>query len=267
MMGLMLMRADRLVLEPNFTRLPCAVLVAGIGYLVAAWSAVVLVDVLGSRPLVPLWARIFQEHGLTERVQWALLLIGIIACVRLSLRQDPHTRRFLMLMAIGLTLMLYEDVLNISHHMGAVLGPSPTGVRVGRLLVYAALAAFLVLALATHWSRLSVGRGYLLTGYTLYALAAGASVPANLLGFYERLGAWLMERTAGGLLRPLPDGLVRMPEYDVADLTGIVFLDFVIEESVELLGATTLVAGLLVVGLRGYGPRPSLPEDRPAGDT
>jgi len=228
-------------------RWPSAVVVFAIGWLVLAWSAILLVDVLGAQPSMPVWVRVFRKRGPTEFVQWSLLLMAVLVCLRGARLGDERIHGFLTLMAVATTVMLAEDLANISHLFGYLLGPSALGFRIGRTIIYLGIASVPTYALVRHWSDLTVGRGYLLAGYGFYAISAGASVPANLLGLYERIGPWMMETVFRGRLRSFPPGTVIFPEYDVPDQTGIVFLDFAIEESLELLRAACLLAGLMTV--------------------
>ena len=255
--------AGRIALEA-----PRLLILVAVTYLVIAWTAVILVDLLGSQPVVPMWIRIFRERGPTGVLQWTALLAAVAICLRGARRWEASTdlNRFLTLMAVATTMMFGEDVANFSHLAGAVFGPDPTGFRVGRLIVYIVIAAVPTWALVRYWSHLGGGRGRLLVGYGLYAVAAGASVPANLLGFYERLGPWLLSSVFRDRLRRLPDGAAPFPEYDVTDQTGIVFVDFAIEESLELLGAAFLLAALIAIAHRRPHLSDANPGSAPAGN-
>ena len=228
-------------------RWPIGVVAFAVSYLLLAWLAILFIDLLGTQPAIPVWVRVFRKRGPTEFLQWALLLTAVLVCLRGARRGGEQSLGFLTLMAVATTMMFAEDVANISHLFGSILGPSALAFRIGRTIVYLGIAAVPIYALIRHWSGLTVGRVYLLAGYGFYAMSAGASVPANLFGLYELLGPWVMETAFRGRLRSFPPGTVIFPEYDVPDQTGIVFVDFAIEESLELLGAACLLAGLITV--------------------
>ena len=243
--------------------LPGLLLFTGIGTLIVAWTAVVLVDVVGSQPEIPLWARLFTEQGPIEVVQWTLLLAGVVVCMWGMRAERSPGERFLTVMAFALVLMFAEDFANVSHLVRSSLVDEAdrVGTMAARMAVYAVIAAVPILAFTRYWRQLRQGRGALATGFVLYAIAASASVPANLFALYERLGPRLVSALG---LRSLPEGSLHFPEYEAVDLTGVAFLDFAVEESFELLGATFLVAGLasVAVGLRSNsGDGPPIPAD------
>jgi len=74
-------------------------------------------------------------------------------------------------------------------------------------------------------------------------------VPANLLfDFYTRFGPWFTDRVLGGRLLVLEVPAARAAEFSSSEFTSALFMDFVYEESIELVGATALLAGVLMLG-------------------
>ena len=220
----------------------------GIGYIAAVWLMVLIVDRSISDPADPLWARLFTEAGPTERLQWTMLFTSAAACLWGLRAASGMTYRFLALMAYGTLLMLAEDSVNLSHIAAFRLGARGDLVASmsSRLLVFGLVAALPVWAFLRYWRHLRVGRALLAFGFGLYGIAAAMSVPANIFGLYQRLGPWLIDRIG---IPSAPPGTFAFPEYDIADTTGVAFLDLAVEESLELLGATFLLAGLLTVAL------------------
>lgn len=227
--------------------LPRLVVVAGTGYLAAVWLVILVVDRSISDPSDPLWARLFTEAGPTERLQWTLLFACSAACLW-GLRATGAPYRFLALMAYGTILMLVEDSVNLSHIAVYRLGArgDMVGTMSARLAVYGLVAALPVLAFARYWRHLRAGRAALASGFVLYGTAAAMSVPANLFGLYQRIGPWIIQQVG---IPSAPPGTFEFPEYDIPDTTGVAFLDLAVEESLELLGATLLLSGLLSVAI------------------
>ena len=240
---------------------PRPVLSVTLLYLLAcylAFLAVDVFDVLGSRELLgradgkPLWFHLFGEAMPTEWLQWVWLgattIVGALAASRAFSAGHRQVARFLLLLSVAGALMLIEDAGNVSHQQAQLLqqlaGESSL-IRVGgRLPVFVVIAAVPTYALIRYWPTLRTypsGHRLFLAGYGIYGLAAFSSVPANLLfGFYGRAGDWALNTLFGGRLVPIEDywGVE-------GDATNLVFMDFVYEESLELIAASLLLATAL----------------------
>ena len=110
----------------------------------------------------------------------------------------------------------------------------------GRLVVFAIIGAVMLgvlLWFRDQWSQWPSVRRMLLAGYVTYGVAAGASVPFNLVGAgYQSVGDTLLATLFGGRLSRLPE-----PVWGAeTDNTGYVFMDLVVEESIEVLAAALL---------------------------
>lgn len=256
---------------------PRRVLIAALLYLLLAWTAIAVIDIydvaglrstLGRDGEGPVWVHLFGEAGVTEMLQWLLLAsVTLVAAVRsgqqLQMGNVPAAR-FLGLLGLAAVLMLIEDAGNPSHRLGDygedILGTGGFVVElVFRLPVFLVIGGVPLYAIVRYWGRIARGRDgslLLLGGVGMYGLAAFSSVPANLLfDFYPRFGPWFTERILGGRLvslEPFPGlGEALTPE----DFTGWLFMDFVFEESVELIGAALLFAGVLALGSALAEPR------------
>src|SRR5690606_37524432 len=88
----------------------------------------------------------------------------------------------------------------------------------------------------------AAARRWLVAGYATYAVMGVTGEVLNyLVDLYEVVGAWLAEDLLGGRLAP-PTGTPGLwSEYHV------VLMDYVYEESLELLAATFLLAGVLAL--------------------
>lgn len=230
------------------------------GYLALAWSLFLLVDLFSvlewdsflvawsGQPL--LWFAVFNEWGPTEVLQWSFLLATAILGSRLGLRLRRQGNKpastFWWLIAVTGILLALEDALTLRHHLAhftmglaGVEGRHP--VRTGtELAYYAAIASVPIYALLRYWRVPweSPARWYLLTGFVAYGVAAVASASRDVGAWYVRLGTSIDEATGGrlgaGFVQTLPDRPV-----------GFYIVDFIFEESLELMAAAFLLAAVL----------------------
>ena len=243
---------------------------AGGAYLLLAWMLVAVIDVydvaglrttLGRDVGAPAWVHLFGEAGLTEMLQWiALAILAFVAAARAGQLRDVDGGRpanFLAILAVLSALMLIEDAGNPSHRLGVyaedILGTSSGTVRMlFRLPVFLFIGGLALYAFARYWpsvARARPGGTTLLLGFLAYGWAACSSVPANVLfDFYSRAGTWLTATILGGRLVPIePFGPMEGSVTPDA-FTSVMFMDFVYEESIELIGAALLLAGALALG-------------------
>jgi hypothetical protein len=246
-------------------------------YLLACYFLFLVVDVfdvLGSRELLgrddgmPLWFHLFGEAMPTEWLQWSWLastsIVAAMAASRAFSVSRAQIARFLLLLSVAGALMLIEDAGNVSHQQAQLLqqitGESDLARVGGRLPVFVVIAAVPTYALIRYWSALReypYSHRLFLAGYGIYGLAAFSSVPANLaFDFYDRAGGWVVDTLLGGRLVPVEDywGID-------GDATRLVFMDFVYEESLELIAAGLLLAAALSLygtlrAARDIGPTP-----------
>ena len=260
--------------ESFFSRLinlrPARILRLVGAYLLFAWLAIAIVDVfdvaglragLGRDQGGPVWVHLFTEAGVTEMLQWLLLAtVTLVAAIRSGEqweRRNVEAARFLTLLALSATLMLIEDAGNPSHslaHYGEdILGRSGFLIElIFRLPVFLIIGAVPLYAFIRYWPKIARGRNgsrLLIGGVAAYGAAAFSSVPANLLfDFYPRFGPWFSQRILGGRLLPLEPFDSLVGQMSSRDFTGWLFMDYVYEESIELIGAALLLAGVLALG-------------------
>ncbi|MFO7918129.1 MAG: hypothetical protein R6V13_08625 [Anaerolineae bacterium] len=235
---------------------PRTLLLVVLGWLMLAWAMFIAVDIWGLVDLAnfgagkPLWRYLFNDHPV-EWTQWFLLAFAIVAAAylagRLCVGGRAMASRFFLLFAIGLGLMLIEEAGDIRHSLSFYLerafGPQILGLHrsvVSDVPYFAALAAVPLYALLRYgryaWESVRL-RFYLASGVMLYALAAIASGIRDFRDFYVIIGAWIDGALFGNRF-PIP--------YDYTQATAHFFIvDSVIEESVELLAATMILAAIL----------------------
>lgn len=239
---------------PKILRIQPKLLLIVIGlWLLSAWSLFLAIDIAGwidpelSRPL---WMILFNDRPV-EWTQWFLLAVGAGSAGYLAGRLDSMGRakqsRFFLLLAIGFGLMLVEDAGDIRHvlnsEIGRLTGDEIFGIKrsfVVEAPYFIALAAVPFYAIARYgkhvWQASNV-RPYLFTGFIFYALAAGGSAISNLFHSYVIVGGFVDLVLLGGNLEPLPGRS--------QGFTYFLFTDSAIEESIELIGLTLILAAIL----------------------
>lgn len=246
---------------------PGRIVLAAVGYLVVAWAAVYAVDIAGvadipDRIEAPLWIVLFHESYLTEWLQWASLGTAAVLAGHLGGRVradgDLELGRFWRALAGGLALMLIEDAGNPRHALGTFAEES-LGVPsfTANAVLLGTIALVLLYAVAAHWRRLlplRSCRAYLAAAYAVYGLAGGLS--ASGPRWYPHLGEALNRGLFNGRLPPFE--LMEGPlDFLIADL--------MVEETIELVGASLFLAAVMAFAIR---LRDHVPEaaDRPDSD-
>lgn len=269
----------------------------GFGYLLFAWAAVLAVDFLNLgnaqvwwtadlEPLPVLWFELFAEGKPAENLQWAFLATGFLAFVTVALKLRTVDRvryRYALMLSIGLLLMLIEDSLNFRHvvvdtYFPLLFGdaddyPRRTYRLIWELTFYSMLSVLMVLPLFAFWRR-GIWRGtglrVLIAGYLVYGAVGFGSAMRRVGDWQERLGHWIIERFDLAALPAWQESLARMAFWhenvpDYPHTLGYLLTDHLIEESVELLAATLLVMGLLMLRRRTLTLESNV-EDLPSED-
>lgn len=209
------------------------------------------------------WFLVFDEASITEHIQW-LYLIGIlgitISYILINHRElTKKTALPWFLLFLGVYLMFLEDRFNI-RHMGSFIISSrifaiditsadwPTSIlrTTIELFFYLILGSAMISALLLiikNNKNQSQGLKFLLMGYILYGTAAFASATRNIGNWYAVVGTKILELIISG--KELSWSAISTPTFSWKPL-GFYFMDFVIEESIELMGATFLLAAVLI---------------------
>lgn len=252
---------------------PRLLLVLGVGYLLLAWALVLLVDVydvaglrarLGRNSGAPFWVHLFAESSPTEWVQ-TLFLFGALASlavfVGLAVRgQDERWAGFGALLALGVVLMLFEDTGNVGQRIGGyvgdIVGADSEWVDYARLPMFALAGGVPLFALwrYRHLLRSATRRpiAFVVAGLGTYAFMAVTSelLALNIGGwfdFYGKSGDALLQGAFGGRLILLSETGLENFEGTSARDTAVFFMDYVYEESFELIGAMLLCIGCVLL--------------------
>lgn len=238
---------------------PRVVVAAVIIWLMVAWALFLSVDIFGwfdpgfNRPM---WRLLFNNYPV-EWTQWFLLAFSIFIAGFLSAvlyaRQQLPSAKFFLFFGIGLGFMLIEEAGDIRHTISAelrrVMGDEIAGLPyrvvsdVPYFTLLASVPAYAVLRYGKHiWREYLQARWILLGGVALYALAAVSSAVRHLNDFYIRVGAWVDSTFFAGRF-PVPGNLSQ-------ERAHFFVVDSVLEETVELLAITLVLAGLLAVSLQ-----------------
>lgn len=247
------------------TRAPDYVFVGSVCFLSLVWIIFLAMDVWGA-PYAPfvflsehvqdtlffMWA--FGQAGPVELFQWLALgmCLGLIGRLihRSSLRQPSLSRVILAVGALGLAVMLLEDMVNVRHRLALtvvvpLLNAEPKGLvrTLTEMTFYAMLATLMITFFLgavkplTHAPRAAQ---YFVAGYIFYGIAALASASRYVGDWYTRVGTWVVESTAPDIVQAFSEGYS-----DPLHPVGYWFMDRLLEESIELIAASALLAGLL----------------------
>ncbi len=225
------------------------VIVLAFLYVLAAWIAVYLVDALGAAEMGAgrgMWWHLFRNGGPVEWVQWIFLsLISLSAAVFAGIfreRGQKMEQFFWVLISASFMLMFIEDA-GDPRHVLSEYGALLYGIK--RMHTEAVFFIFilspLAVALLRCWkAAVSVPpqtRLYFLVGGFLYGVAASASLFREEGGLYHILGERLSLALTNG------------------NVPGFFMMDFVLEESLELVAASIIFAGIIMYWKAGIGKR------------
>lgn len=242
-------------------RLVRLILLGGLGVLLLAVVVVDVYDVGGFRALVgrnsglSLWHHFFKEGSVAEWLQAAALLAVVYyAGVGTARRDDADGRAQTALfgiLALGAALMVIEDSGNVSQTLGAwvnAVGGLP--VAAVRMPVFGLIALVMVYGpwryRAMLLRRPRILRTFVI-GYAFYAFMVLGEILNQLFPFYVRVGGWVRETLFGGRMLPieLPPGSGDTLGLTGADVMSFFLMDYVYEESLELIGASFLLVAVL----------------------
>ncbi len=216
------------------------------------WIAVYLVDALGAYEMGAgrgMWWHLFRNRGPVEWGQWVFLsLTSLSAAAFVGIYRERKLRKdqiFWALVSASFMLMFIEDA-GDPRHVLAEYGALLYGIR--RMRTEAVFFIFilspLVIALLRYWKvATSVPpqtRFYFLLGGFFYGVAASSSLFREQGGFYHILGERLSQSLTYG------------------NVPAFYLMDFVLEESLELVAASIIFAGILMFWKTGLG-RPKGP--------
>lgn len=249
--------------------------------LLTAWIIVLLVDILealsledflaSSSAVYPLiWYHLLKEGSPIEFLQW--LTLGICLCIAgystwISKRIGKAAlASCFFLFTAGLLLMLAEDSLNVRHlTANAYLLPTtevfvdPSIARtIWEVFFFSLLSILMISPLGMLYmcrtTRAEIP-SRLIAGYAIYGMIGFGSALRSLSDWQERLGNWLIgafdlaEKKAWSMaLARSERALKENPDFTFT--TGYLLFDHLIEESIELIAASLLLSGFIVLFFR-----------------
>ncbi len=206
-----------------------------------------------------LWDYLFSEGGPAEILQWLFIgLFGLTAGYLSGLlraRDQYRPSRFWFLFALLAVFMIMEDAGNVRHFLttrGVLLFRDEMIYRSVIELIYFGLIALIPLTALIKYRRQLLRHRrttvLLLTGCFLYALAVGMSGTRDIRFWYQTAGNIIYEWTLefGGedlqtLYEETDEILKNMGQIEIRYR----MMDYLVEESLELLGAAFLWASSL----------------------
>lgn len=205
-----------------------------------------------------MWFHLFNQGAPIEILQWIMLAACVLCCGILSEREKSNDKdrraMFFVLIGIGLCLMLLEDAADIRFDIASYADffftqSDARGLAgtITELAIYALIAGFMIFPILRYWGALRLkGKSllYLGMGYLMYAVSSIMSASSGFQDWYARAGTAIVEF--------LP--INNIGAWELTDMVfqehgrnplGFYLIDFVIEESLELIGAAFILAFLL----------------------
>lgn len=206
------------------------------------------------------WLQIFKEASLTEYLQWFLIGSSAILAALYGGMKLKLTTKFpwtWILLVIGLALMFLEDTINLRHQASNIIGYYYFGLDVTtmawrtsalrsyiEIIIFAALGSIMVMALIFILKDRSnglVGKKILFAGYFFYGVAAICSATRNIGNWYAVIGEKILNFLTRGVELSWSGESIMFHR----DPLGFWFMDLVVEESIELLGAAFILAAIV----------------------
>lgn len=235
-------KKSKMFLHSDFLRkhLPSLIVIlSSFVVVISALVAVYLVDVLNVSSVASergLWWHLFRNRGPIEWVQWIFLsltfLSGAVLCGIYWERDKKNERNFWGLLSLTFLFMLIEDA-GDPRHVLADYGY--TLFDISRRNIEGAVFLLIVLplgyAVLRYWRVIFYSvqtRVYFFLGAGFYGLAALCSLFREKEAFYVNVGERLSAAITG------------------STIPGFFLMDFVLEESLELMAAAVFFSGVLV---------------------
>lgn len=247
--------------EPSYKQ----VLGLGLGVLGFSYLLVLLVDVLnifGLRGIpggiIPFfWNSLFAERRLIELTQWLMLSGVIIMSLKLrnifNKRKSRTTSRFWSLITVTAAFMLIEDALNPRHFLFRnILELHWQQINIAETIYFGTLAAIPGYAFLRYGKKIREHKRsllFLVIGGLFYGSAVIISGPGHSFGvtYLGEVGLNLTSSLGGEGLEEAYElaeqNIIEVHGNDHDDL-AFMFTDHFIEESLELIGATFLLASV-----------------------
>ncbi len=205
------------------------------------------------------WLQVFREQGIVENLQWLFLAFSTILTVMMAIIENNKRKKYVigwLTLSFGLFIMFLEDTVNLRHKLNRFLaenlhfGPGSLNEWAGsiygisvEITVYTLLGLLMLNSFyRLYFSALNiVAKKYMLAGFIFYGIASIASATRNIGDWYIKIGTIFLDYILKSKeLTWASDSVLFMR----APLS-FYFIDNVIEESFELIGATLLLCMIL----------------------
>ncbi|MCH8550280.1 MAG: hypothetical protein LAT80_15525 [Balneolaceae bacterium] len=204
------------------------------------------------------WIHVFREGSITENLQWLFLGFTALSLLLLVATFKETAIRGYFALLFGTVLMFIEDKYNVRHKLNDRIGALIHGENVNlyewktsiygasvEMIFYALLGTIMLYAFYSIYVKSEISqqsKKYLLAGYIFYFIASFGSATRNLFDWYAHVGGAILNLLTS--FKDLTWSGDSMIYY--RDPLGFWFMDFVIEESLELMGATFLLSSVLI---------------------
>jgi hypothetical protein len=237
------------------------------------WTGVYLIDIrglfglnekflAGNTPNPFIFNFLFKNYGSVEHLQWIILLGCVFLCCSIHGREKTlghkNAVKFFLILGIGLCVMVLEDAGDLRHNLSReitlltrqVYGRNPAKILT-EFGVYFLLGFLMVFPVVVYLKKINftvIQKRYLFLGYLMYALVAVMSASRYLFNWYDKTGRRILNLLPiknKELWTAVNEKLKETSPHP--DPLGFWFMDSLIEESIELIAATCLLAFFLSV--------------------
>ncbi len=212
------------------------IITLGALYVVLFWVGMYLIDfrnIFGISSDQGFWWHAFRNRGPVEIGQWALMSLVVVTSGRIAgifeERGDRSGKILWLLIAATFAMMVIEDAGDPRHIQGRYFvqffGINRNLVEAG---FFGVMTFPIIFGFLRYWKKafqVVESRLYLILGGLFYATAAGTSLFRWVGRFYARVGDRISELFFGG------------------SIPGFFLMDFVFEESLELMAGAVFLAG------------------------
>jgi len=212
------------------------IIVLGLAFLSIFWLGMYLIDfqnIFGISSDQGFWWHAFRNRGPVEIGQWAVMSMIVVTSGRIAgiyeERKDRGGKILWLLVAATFAMMVIEDAGDPRHIQGRYFvhfwDINKNIVEAG---FFAVMIFPIIFGFLRYWNkafRFVEARMYLIIGGLFYATAAGTSLFRWINDFYRRVGNRISDLFFGG------------------SIPGFFLMDFVFEESLELMAGSIFLAG------------------------
>ena len=203
------------------------------------WIGIYLIDIrgiFGIQSYRGFWWHAFRNRSPVEIMQWGVMSAVAIYAGRVAgiheIKGDKKGKVLWLLVAATFAMMVIEDAGDPRHIQGRYFRQffnMPT--IMVEAMFFGTMVTPIIYGFLRYWKKafyFPATRPYFLLGGFLYAFAATTSLFRGVQGFYTRIGDRISNAFFGG------------------EANGFLLIDFVFEESIELLAGSIFLGGLVI---------------------